>query len=84
MSKKFADRLKREGNVNRITELTDEGCNAEEVKSCFALGGIKLKVVQGDFPIIANDEELCRKALPKAIVKSYLRDRNMSCPLVTV
>lgn len=72
MSKNFAERLKRDGNLNRLEELAHAGFNAEESKACFAGGGINLKVVAGDFPLLANNAELSRSALSKAHVKTYI------------
>jgi hypothetical protein len=67
--------LKHGGNLNRINELHTEGCSAAEIQDCFSRGRIHLKVVQGDFPLMGNLQEMTRKALPKHVVKDYLRER---------
>lgn len=75
MSMSISARLKHDGNVNRISELTQRGCSSIEVQACFAQGGITLKIVQGDFPLLANLPEMCRKALSKKIQKEFLLER---------
>lgn len=75
MSRSIPERIKYDGNVNRIKELMDGGCSASEVQVCFAAEGIHLKVVQGDFPLVANLQEMCRKALPKKIATQFMQER---------
>ncbi len=68
-------RLKRDGNINRIKELEKCDCSADDIKECFARGGITLVVRHGDIPLLENLDALERKALPVKTVKIYLSDR---------
>lgn len=73
--RRFPSHLKNSGNLNRIHELVDNGCDAAEIQQCFAEGGMHLKCVAGDFPMLANWAEMTRKALPKRVVKEFLAKR---------
>lgn len=64
--------IKLRGNVNRIAELTNNGKTAQEISKVFALEGVRLEVVNGDFPLRANLSELTRVAVSKSAVKTYL------------
>jgi len=75
--------LKHSGNLNRILELDAGGCSTSEIQQCFELGGVRLKAVNGDFPLLANLPEMTRKAVPKQIVKAYLRERENSAAQLT-
>jgi hypothetical protein len=77
MALTFSQRLKHSGNTNRLHELHSAGCTAEEARDCFARGGMTLKVVQGDFPLMGNLSEFTRAALPKQVVQNFLRERRM-------
>lgn len=83
MSRPLPFRLKTDGNMNRLDELAQARCTSTEMQECFALGGLRLTMVNGDFPLLANREELGRVALPKRIVAEFLRDRDngMMCAL---
>ncbi|SEU23338.1 hypothetical protein [Variovorax sp. OV084] len=83
MSLSFPAHLKHGGNLNRILELKDGGCNSSETQECFELGGVRLKAVNGDFPLLANLAEMTRKAVPKQVVKAYLRKRQSPAPQPT-
>ncbi len=58
------------GNVNRINEYREADWTAEQIQVAFAAQGLKLKVMADDFPLMANQAELCRKAMPKAAVRA--------------
>lgn len=75
MKLSISQHLKHSGNLNRILELDEHGCTAAEIRACFERGGIHLKVVQEDFPLNGNLPEMTRKALPKQVVREYLRER---------
>lgn len=80
MARSFPQRLKMDGNLNRIDQLHEAGCTALEMQACFALGGLNLYVSQGDIPLLRNGPELSRKALPKAVVRGFLSGRNGPVP----
>jgi hypothetical protein len=51
---------------------------AFRVPGQFQRGSIDLKVVRDDFPLKANLAEMTRKALPKQVVRDYLRERRQA------
>jgi hypothetical protein len=71
-------RIKRDGNINRIKELSNENHSADDIKNCFADEKIKLIVCNGDLPLLANLDELERKALSKKAVKARLLQRQIN------
>jgi hypothetical protein len=74
-STSFPARLKRDGNINRIKDLVSNGCSVGEIRDCFAHADIHLVVGHHDIPLLANLDELERKALPARCVKNYLSNR---------
>lgn len=70
MKMKLPAIIKMVGNVNRINEYKDAGWTPERTRQAFARNGVTLVVVAGDFPLIANQAELCRKAVSKAAVRA--------------
>jgi len=72
MSRSFPERLKTDGNLNRLVELEEAGCTAQDMKDCFERGGITLVVQNGDLPLLRNLPELGRRALPKRVVRDFL------------
>lgn len=72
MSRTFAERLKTDGNLNRIADLQKAGCSARDIQRCFQQGDIYLKEHNGDLPLLQNMPELGRKALPKHVVREFL------------
>ena len=83
MALTFPQRLKHSGNTNRLHELDSAGCTAEEARDCFARGGMSLKVVQGDYPLMGNMSEFTRTALPKKVVRDYLKERQVTPGMVS-
>ena len=71
----FHSQIKTNGNLKRIVELHNAGCNASDISECFALGKMSVKAAHGDIPLVSNLEELGRKGLPKQIVRQFLSDR---------
>lgn|GEM_PF-2353224 len=65
----IAGGIKLVGNINRINEYRKAGFSADQTREAFGAQRIYLKVVAGDFPLVANQGELCRKAMPKAVVR---------------
>lgn len=74
-STSFSSRLKRDGNINRIKDLLKSKCSVGEIRDCFARADIHLVVGHHDLPLLANLDELERKALPAKCVKDYLMNR---------
>jgi hypothetical protein len=74
----FSAGIKLRGNINRMQELTTQGHSAEEVRNCFRSAGVHLQVANGDFPLLANLSELTRTAVPKSVVKMFLRSEGSS------
>ena len=74
-STSFSARLKRDGNINRIKDLVNNNCSVGEIRDCFARANIDLVVGHHDIPLLANLDELERKALPAQYVKDYLSNR---------
>lgn len=80
MSRSFAQRLKTDGNLNRIVELQEAGYSASDIQSCFATGGLHLVEDHGDLPLLRNLHELGRKALPRQAVRDFLSGNNPPLP----
>ena len=77
MPNSISSRLKVEGNVNRTVDMHRRGFTAEEIRACFARGGLNIKVSQGDVPLIQNHAEFSRVALGKKVVEQFDRERQV-------
>ncbi|VDO16247.1 unnamed protein product [Brugia timori] len=71
MSSSWRGNIIRNGNLNRILEMTEQGFSASDIRDCFATEKIQLALVNGDFPLVKNNSELTRKALPKRVARSF-------------
>lgn len=73
MGMKFSAARKFVGNINRINEYKEANWSLERIRRAFATQGVNLTVVAGDLPLIANQAELSRKAVSKAVVRADIQ-----------